>query len=440
MLQGMILQEMLPTALLLAFCFASAFYLWERPFDLNAIIGALCCWVYIAPIVIVEYHCNGCFQYPFSILGVTEPHYRLDSYDVYLHLAGVAFFYFVTFYFSKKTNKFCCVRFEWEQGRSGFWVIAFLGIFVFSLAYVQSFLPGFIGWIDYGKYIKDRSFAVPVVFAVQFIPCILGLVFYLRRGSFIGLPLLMLALSALLAFASGVRANVFTVVIFFFVGSYIFDPTLKDRVRMRIQSISGKTKLTVLTAAATSIPLLWVLRNQRRFIEEGTFDLMSVAEVNRGFAELIFGSGASGGATYIILKDFIGQEGYGWGSVFYMPFLMLIPRGVWSDKPVNIDSKIQDVLNLWTSPSVFLPNELYYSFSYVYPIAMGGCAFLFAWIMYRAFQGGVLFKLFYCSMLAYSIAIFKNGLIVVVPKVALLFILSVIIFKLVYRFDKSFRA
>ncbi|WP_157516770.1 hypothetical protein [Mycobacterium sp. MS1601] len=179
--------------------------------------------------------------------------------------------------------------------------------------------------------------------------------------------------------------------------------------------------LGVLTAGLLLVPLLWYARVYFTSWSQG--ESVNAFEV-RSFQDVLFGSPSTGFPTFVYIQDFV--DSYGAHPLYLLlyPFTIFIPRALWTSKPVDLDTILEEHYWLIENPSSFWYGELYYGFGPIAPIA----ALLLAFLFYRfCLKCQLVPDLWYRSLAAVffmqSVTLFKNGVTVFIIETAILVVL-----------------
>lgn len=173
--------------------------------------------------------------------------------------------------------------------------------------------------------------------------------------------------------------------------------------------MSFKKYLLTFVLSFSMVIVLWVFR----VVATNYLQLGSIINPfeNRSVFDIIFGSGATGVATGYVIVDWVEKEMFlPFYNVFY-GITQIIPRGLWDNKPVGLDSIIQNYYSLDVSPSVFWFGDYLLSFGlYLFPIGIIVFAFFISFIQnILVRKDKSLYVILSALIFSNSFTFYKNG-------------------------------
>lgn len=194
-----------------------------------------------------------------------------------------------------------------------------------------------------------------------------------------------------------------------------------QRAFLRIQIVG------VLVATATLVPVLWWARNVANQLREHGSIVHSPFEA-KGLLEALFGSPANGFPAFGMVREYAFHVGVNYGYVITDIVTMAVPRAIWPEKPVVMDVHLREMLELNTSPSIFLVNELWLSFgvlSIVISFALAAGLARFCTVVQA--QGGYLAGAVLVFLCGLSPILFKNGIVIFSGYIAPLVLMTLVV-------------
>lgn len=197
-------------------------------------------------------------------------------------------------------------------------------------------------------------------------PAILAALLGATRGR-VGLPATsLMVFSVLVALGTGQRRTIFLLVFIMFLSVVVARATrppaghAQRRIRNRI--------VILILAVAPLGPLLWAARAYFTQLQAGAGAVTNPFAM-RGFWELLFGSAATGFRTTIASLEMWQAGGVVPGYSLLYLFWAPIPRAVWPGKPIAPDGVLQEQIQLWSNPSLFVIADMVFSFYLLAPLA-----------------------------------------------------------------------
>ncbi len=204
-------------------------------------------------------------------------------------------------------------------------------------------------------------------------PAILAALLGAARGR-AGVPAMsLLAFSALVALGTGQRRTIFLLVFIMFLSLVVARATRASACGA-LRQIRGRI-LVLLAAVAPLGPLLWAARAYFTQLYAGVGAVTNPFAM-RGFWELLFGSAATGFRTTIATLEMWQAGGVAPGYSLLYVFWAPIPRAIWPDKPIAPDGVLQEQIQLWSNPSLFVIADMVFSFYLLAPLAALVVAYL----------------------------------------------------------------
>lgn len=245
------------------------------------------------------------------------------------------------------------------------------------------------------------------------IPIVLYLKEFLSKDRSSARLLLFFVIGVLTCISTHQRRELITL-LFIVVGAWVIAPRSMTQAVSDTNSIAKlkKFQLSVMSwgflILGAFVPLSWYLRIWVTNITEGnSIDPFAV----RGFFEVLMGSPATGFSTFTIVKWYTDFNGFLPFQLISQIFTTPIPRDFMVNKPVGLDSIIQNYFALPESPSMFWFGELYMNFGLLSVLL----AFLLGFGVARAHDilnvsGRGILTIIGVAVLALSITFFKNGI------------------------------
>lgn len=286
---------------------------------------------------------------------------------------------------------------------SKFWFLFFSIFWVLVVAIIMS-LNGLPWHYVFFPAYSEKSIYVSYILRglYLYIPLVFSFALIVTRDKF---PILMVLFTSFISFSSGQRRDFLFFIIF--VGAAYLLKRKGDISIKRI--ISFKMMIFLFVFSFSLVCILWMAR------VIGTNYFLYGEIVNpleyRTLIDIFLGSGASGVPTaYFIFKNF-DLHSFGYDIIYGIT--QLIPRSLYENKLIGIDSIIQEELSLSNSPSVFWFGDLIFSYGrYLLLIVAFFLGAILTYIQRRlmSFRGVIPIDLVSIILLSSTFTLFKNGL------------------------------
>lgn len=400
-------------------CVALNFIL--EPFRIVSLFNLLCVVFYFNPYLITAFISDDLFNYPFSILRIHAPHESglVDFAGIIVGMCVVSLLYSLS---QLVRLVFNAVIFSAEKRKSikqptenfyGLQVVARNKSFEYTYYLILSIS---LSWVLFEAIrLGDLTATIGLATALGYdtfirkafifmIPVIM-LVYMLKKRIPPAGFYLLLMLSLFLAFGSGQRKELLTIVM-------LLMPYYLIITRATKKTIWGVFILILCGAIA-----FWYARDLRILALRGDLAAFALRD-SRTIFEVTFGSLASGPASLLLMMENLQSLDFKRRDILINPFLISIPSFLYMAKPPNIDTLLQVNITPWTSPSVFIINEFVFLFGqFAAPAFM---VFIFFLRRIEKIKWGFFGVFIYFSLYALTITFFKNGLQTGIPNLVLL--------------------
>jgi hypothetical protein len=271
------------------------------------------------------------------------------------------------------------------------------------------------------------------------LPLVMLVLAVLREGKFGTLAWVFVALSVMATFSTHQRRELVTTALFV-VGMHVFVADLlrtapyaagewKAALARRLRW-SRRVAVAVFGLGLCMVPMLWFTRVYfTSAYNQGT--AVNPFEI-RSFMDVLFGSPATGFPTFMLIRDYVAQYGMEFLYTFKYLLALPVPRSVWPNKPVDVDTVIEKTYELTENPSVFWFGELYFNLAWLaVPVAFAIGWWLFAAAERTRTAPSLLARLLGAAVFMQSITLFKNGFSTFAIRVGVLMVMLWAVFKVV---------
>ncbi|WP_157950477.1 hypothetical protein [Pannonibacter carbonis] len=250
------------------------------------------------------------------------------------------------------------------------------------------------------------------------IPPVLYALAYWRNGRIGSLSLFSIAICAVSVFSSHQRREAVTMLLFI-----SFLPILVERTLLGLKSASLDERKSLAAKSARGarakaflflstglalVPLLWYTRVNLTAASEGNTNFSAID--HRSILDVVFGSPATGFPTLLTISKYVDSVGINPFYLFEFIIAAPIPRTLWTNKPIDLDSSLQNYYALMENPSSFWIGELYYMqgiSSVLFASLLGYGMFRIHFILSRSLN--LYHRTLATLILMQSLTLFKNG-------------------------------
>lgn len=240
----------------------------------------------------------------------------------------------------------------------------------------------------------------------------------------------------MISFSTGQRRDLLSFLLF---GLYVYLYSSKRYALSQFVSYWKAIMLFLLGIAG--VVTLWVIRVfLTNIVRDG--EIINPFDI-RGAGEIIYGSGATGIPTLLVVMEWVDSYSLQIGYNLIYGFSQVLPRALWDKKPVGIDTIIQEEFLLKDSPSVFWYGDMVFSVGlYMLPFACLVVGFFLTMLQKSLKTSNGKFSIVASAILFCNLfSFFKNGMgtYISICLTSLVVILALLLVERIFRLSFNFR-